>query len=117
MLGDFFYCKMFDFNWFILVCIFNLVIDSGIVNIVNVLIDKIYWRKKGFSDFFKKRKNFYLLFECIVFKNCFMIIEGRGGKEIRFGIINIVEEGLMIEDFFLGKNWKRRISINIYDLF
>lgn len=45
-----------------------------------------------------------------------MITEGRGGKEIRFGIINIVEEGLMTEDFFSGKNWKRRTSINIYDL-
>jgi hypothetical protein len=27
-----------------------------------------------------------------------------------------VEEGLMTEDFFSGKNWKRRTSINIYDL-
>lgn len=76
-----------------LASIFYLVTDSGTVDIVNVFLDKIHCRKKGFSDFLKKRKNSYLLLECIVLKYCFMVTEGRIGKEITFGIRNNWVEG------------------------
>lgn len=60
--------------------------DSGIVDIVSVLIDKIHWRIKGFSDCLKERKT------CLVLNYCFMITEGRRRKEKCFGIKNIGEE-------------------------
>lgn len=70
-----------------------VVTDSGTVDIINVLLDKIHWKKKGSSDFLKKRKNSYLLLECIVLKYCFMITEGSIGNEMTFGIRNNWEEG------------------------